>query len=70
VEGIKNEELANVHATTTRMKPIDLDITFQGGTLLAVNRHEYVTSHGYPMCTLRTNFQFAKVPYCNTFLFF
>ncbi len=39
VEGIKNEELSNVHVVATRMKPIDLDKTFEGGTFLEVNIH-------------------------------
>jgi hypothetical protein len=60
VEDIKNEELANVHAIAIRMKPINFDKFFEGGTLLIINIHESMTSHGYPMCTLKTRFSIYK----------
>ncbi len=71
VEGTKNEELVNVHVTTTRMKPIDLDKSFEGGTLPIVNKHKFVTNHGYLMHTSRTKLSiyFSRMPYCNSFLF-
>ncbi len=71
VEGTQNEKLVNVHVVATRMKPIDLDKTFEGGTLATINRHEFVTSHGYPVHTSKTkpSICFSRVPYCNSFLF-
>jgi hypothetical protein len=60
VEDIKNEELANVHVIAIRMKPINLDKFFEGGTLLVINIHESMTSHRYPMCTLRIIFSIYK----------
>ncbi len=71
VKGTKNEELVNVHVVATRMKPIDLEKTLEGGTLPTINRHESVTSHGYPVHASKTkpSICFSRVPYCNSFLF-
>jgi len=38
VEGTKKEKLVNVHVAATIMKPIELNKTFEGGTLPKVNR--------------------------------
>lgn len=56
VEGTKNqEEVANVpHAP--RMKPYDLDKTFEGSALPTVNRHESMISHRYPVGFLTKTF--------------
>jgi hypothetical protein len=60
MEGIKNEKLANVHVVAIRTKPIDLDKNFESSTLLALNKCEYVISHGYPMHTSKTKLSICK----------
>jgi hypothetical protein len=60
MEGTKNEELMNVHVVAIRTKPIDLDKNFEGNTLLALNKREFVISHGYPMRTSKTKLSICK----------
>jgi hypothetical protein len=60
MEGTKNEDFVNVHVVATRMKPIDLEKTFEGNTLPIVNKRGSVISHGYPMCTSKRKLSICK----------